>query len=210
MVHRFPRYEKLLGLYPKAYRDKYARPMTQTLADMLGDQTNTRGKILVWLRVSLDLPVSIMNQNSLALGGNDMRETPNYIRRNGIIASALLVPFVLAILAGSLDHQLHNSWLWRTPALVVWVALLPALAFLLAVSSYILYAASSSLRQNWMSRLFDIKHTWPVVLTGLVGLGIIGLVLFHDSAHCVADNPYKEAHNFNQTLQCTKRGFLGG
>jgi hypothetical protein len=164
MRNRFVIYQQLLKLYPKPYREKYAEQMVQTLSDMLEDQTSGSGKTLVWLRAYGDLPLTIISQSALALGDNFMTQTPTYIKRNGIIAALLLVPFVAAAIADSLDmainHQsLQHSWAWSMPVEMSWLLILPALAVLLALASYLCYAASPKSGAFTVRRLFATKRT---------------------------------------------------
>src|SRR5262249_42336425 len=124
-------------------------------------------------------------------------------------------PFAATITANGLDklinnHTLYNSWLWSRAALVMWVMVLPALAFTLALASYLLFVATNKSKQSFWRRVVDIRHTWPVLITGIIGLGIVFMLLFHDSAHCWVQNPVYFATKWHQTWQCTTSGFLGG
>lgn len=215
---RFKIYCQLLKLYPESYREKYAQQMTQTLGDMLEDQTSRRAKELVWFRAFADLPAKIISQNALALGGNLMSQTPNYIIRNSLIASLLIMPFFAALIANGLDkainhHDLHQSWVWSTPVLTGWILVLPALAFIICLVSYVLFVAKSTSNRSIAGRIFDLKRTWTIMLAGLIGLAIIFFLLFHDSAHCWLKGPshtFRNFHQLSETWQCTSEGFLGG
>jgi hypothetical protein len=184
---------------------------------MLDDQPSSFGRINVWLRAAIDLPISIINENTLAIGDNFMKDTPNYIKRNGIVSSILLLPFILAVASNSIDriffgHTLYQSWLWSRAAILTWIVILPALALALAISSYVTYLVTNHGRRklSLIQRLFDIKHTWPVILTGVFALGVVFILLFHDSAHCWRQNPIDFFTQWHQTWQCTAKGFLGG
>ena len=215
MPSRFPLYERFLSLYPKAYRDLYGRQMVQTLSDMLDDQPKTLGRLAVWTRVSADLPISVINQNALAFGGSFMHEMPGYIKRNAVISAVLLAPFMLAVTLNALDVALHGrnlyqSWAWATPVLTAWVLWLPVIAFLIACASYLQFALSKKSGTPLLRALFDVKRTWPIVLTGMTGLGILFILQFHDSAHCWIQNPVYFVTKFHQTWQCTADGYIGG
>jgi len=212
MANRFPRYTQLLRLYPKAYRDKYAPQMVQTLADMLDDQPNKYARLAIWLRIGVDLPVSIVHQNIMYIGEVSM---PTYIKRNGIIAGLLLVPFLLALIANALTatiyhRDLYNSVVWSTPVLTTWIIILPSLALLIALASYINFLQHSPKQTPFFQRLHNVKQVWPIALAGSCGLGILCLVAFHDSAHCPLQNPLHTITQPGKVWQCTTRGFLGG
>lgn len=203
---RFPRYERLLKLYPKPYRDRYADQMLQTLSDMLEDQPPGFSKVLVWWRVGRDLPLSIMHQNALAIGDNLMHETPRYVKRNGAVAGALLVPFFAALIANGLDKVINNqtlqgSWLWKMPALAVWVLYLPLVAFLLAGASYVRSVARHQ-KKPWLKRIFDVKHAWPIMLPAVLALGVLFVLAFHDSAQCVQHLPSYLVGHTREVWQC--------
>lgn len=214
MRSRFPKYERLLKCYPARYRKEYGGAMLQTLADMLDDQPTKAGKLRIWLRASIDLPASVAHQNIIALGDTFMHQTPQYIKRNGVIAGTLLIPFIAALTANGLDkvinnHTLYNSWVWGRLALTTWVIVLPALAFLLAFASYMLFVAKQS-KANIFSRLFDLRRVWPVAITGVIGLGILFMVCFHDSVHCWMQNPVHVVTQWHQTWSCVEQGSLFG
>lgn len=217
MPSRFPRYEKLLKLYPKAYRDKYGAEMLQTLEDMLDDQPSSSGRAMVWLRTCLDLPLNVLNQNTLAIGDNFIKETPDYIKQNGIFAGLLLVPFFLIVFVNAIDraifnHTLYHSWLWSQASIITWIVVFPSLAIAIAVYSYLTYLFSGSGKNKLSIRkkILDVRHTWPVIISGVFAAGVILILLFHDSAHCWRQSPVYFVTKWHQTWQCTIDGFLGG
>ena len=63
----FPLYRLFLHLYPKSYRKQYGEQMLQTLQDMVDDQTTFEERALLWLRVMLEMPVSIIQENVTAV-----------------------------------------------------------------------------------------------------------------------------------------------
>ena len=208
---RFPRYARLLRLYPTGYRKEYGDQMLQTLADMLDDPG--RSRVAVWVSTSLDFPFSVIKQQLSYTGEVMAHETPRYIKRNAAVGAVLLVPFFLALIANGLDkvindHTLYNSWLWHMPALAIWVLWLPAVAAIIALIGLLAFLRQRAKAEHthWYSPLVDFRHNWPVLAVALVGLGILGMVFFHDSVHCVAGNPIRELHNPHQTWQCIQRG----
>ena len=205
-------YRQLIKLYPKRYRARYANQIMQTLEDMLADQPNESARRLIWLQAYADLPSSIIQQHITILGGLFMDETPSYIKTNAIIGSGLMAPFFILVASGLLHNQhLTGNQIWM---LIVMICLLvlPAIAFLLNAGSYLkwLNTRSGNGRPNVWGRLFDVKHTWPMVTVGGLGLLLFLFVPFHDSAHCMVGNPVCIVHNPNETWQCVDHGFMGG
>jgi hypothetical protein len=206
---RFPHYRKLLQLYPANYRKRYGDQMLQTLADMLDDAPTRAQKLTVWSRVAFDTPVSVAKQQLIYTGEVMDHEMPSYIKRNAIISAALLVPFMLALIANSADQlangsTLYYSWLWRMPVLGIWVLYLPLAAAVIAFVSLAIFLKRTKHR-NWLRAVLDIRHDWPVVIVLLAGVSILGLVQLHDTVQCVAGNPLREAHQLHQTWQCVQQ-----
>lgn len=202
LARRFPRYAKLLSLYPRSYRKRYSHQMLQTLADMLDDPTADRWS--VWARTMADLPLSIGRQNLLYVGGIMKNETPHYVKRNSLISTALLVPFFVIVLSRTLQHNhLYSSYVLRS-SLYITLLIMPALAFLLSAYTFIRW---SRLRRIslWKS-LLDVRHTWMVVSIGALALLIAIFVPFHDSVHCINGNPVREFRGWHTTVRCIRQG----
>jgi len=191
LQQRFPLYSKLLKLYPETYRSAYEREVLQTTADML-DDTNSRVKrLIIWSHVAFDLPFSLSKQRLQYVGGIIQNETPNYIKRNGLIAGILLLPFFIALIANSLDkvinnHTLYHSWLWNFPTIGFWVLWLPEIALLLTIISIVIYLINGNGKKqsSWWKRALDLKHSWPVVIPAFLAFGILFILAFHDSTQC--------------------------
>jgi hypothetical protein len=206
---RFPVYSKILQLYPASYRQRYEKEMLQTTADMLDDAPSTLAKIGIWSRLALDLPLNVLKQQAVYAGGIMQDEMPHFVKRNGLISGVMLLPFFAALSANSLDklinnHTLFNSWLWRTPILGIWVIYLPTFALLLAGSTYLTYILKNPSKKSFINRILDIAHSWPVLLTGLIALGILFILVFHDSFRCWVQTPAHLASHWNQTWQCSQ------
>jgi hypothetical protein len=207
---RFPVYSKILGLYPKPYHRKYETEMLQTTADMLDDAPGLSAKLAIWGKIAVDLPVNITKQQLQYIGGIMQHETPQYIKRNSLIANTLLLPFFAALIANSLDkvinnHTLINSWLWKGPAIELWVLYLPEAALLLALASYIAYLRKGvgNKKSSVLTRVIDVKHLWPVVVPAAVAFGILCILAFHDSVQCWLQSPTHLAGHISQAWQCT-------
>ncbi|HEY5152687.1 MAG TPA: hypothetical protein VII55_01810, partial [Candidatus Saccharimonadales bacterium] len=54
--------------------------------------------------------------------------------------------------------------------------------------------------------LSDWQHNWPMLVIAALSLGIIALVLGHDSVHCVARNPIGELRHWHATFICIQTG----
>jgi hypothetical protein len=207
---RFPIYAALLKLYPSAHRKRYEQEILQTTADMLDDAPSRLTRVRVWTHVAFDLPLNIVRQQ-VSYGGDVMsNETPRYLKRSSLIAGALLLPFILALLANGLSklinkHGLDHSWLWKSPAIGIWILYLPEVALLLALATYIVYIVKGTdgTTRSWLKSAVDVRHVWPIMLPAVLALGVLFLVAFHDSVQCWAQNPVHAVTHMQQTWQCT-------
>ena len=213
---RFPRYSKILGLYPNSYKKEYGQQIMQTTADMLDHAKTDRQKIAIWSKVALDLPLNISKQQLQLVGGTYMKETPNYIKIMGILTGVLVLPFFAAIIANGLDkllnnHTLYNSWVWRYDYIRLWVLVLPAIAATLAIFSLLYYVIHSPTKSsgNKFKLVFDLKHNWPIMASGLIALGILFFLRFHDSAPCwIQQIPRHYLSHQNQGQVCHSYNYV--
>jgi hypothetical protein len=217
MPSRFPIYERLLCLYPRRYREQYGHQMLQTLGDMLDDAQGTKARFRVWSKTITDMPVSAAQAQLQYSRAAVPSEAPRYIQRGSLLATLLVAPFFVALIANAADkvlngQTLYNTWLWRMPALSVWVLWLPLAALVVALRAYLLHTCrlAASGPGTWVYRMFDVKRAWPVMLPGIAAMGTLFILLFHDSAHCWVQNPIWFVTRLHQTWQCTSNGFLGG
>lgn len=203
---RFPHYSKLLALYPAAYRKKYGEQMLQTLADMLDDASSPASRAAIWTRTVLDLPISLIHQQLSYASHAFAQETPSYVKRNALIAALLLVPFFVIVVANDLTaHGLYRTWLWHDHVLFAWIVALPALALGISLVTFIGWLVQNRRKQSFWRNVLDVRHSWPLLVVGVIGLGIIGLVLFHDSVHCLTGNPIREVRNPRATWHCIEQ-----
>jgi len=205
LKHRFPRYSRLLWLYPAGYRMQYEEQMLQTLADMLDDPG--RSKASIWARTVLDLPVSAIYQQLSYEGGIMKNETPSYMKRSALLGSIMLLPFWAVVIINSLNnHSIPSSHDWELTYKLLLVGL-PVIAFLLNIAAFWRWVATRhKLGTSYLKSLFDFRHNWTVLVVAGLGLLIALFVPFHDSVHCLTGNPVRELHNPHQTLQCILRG----
>lgn len=204
---RYRTYQKLLYLYPAAYRKAYGEQMLQTLADMLDDTPSQSQKRAIWTRTLLDLPLSVMRQQLIYTGDVMTNDTPKYVKTSALIGAALLVPFFVLVIAHSLDSNLQQSVFWHYHVLFTFFVLLPGIAFLLAAVAFTSWLVERHHidKKSWLRELMDIRRNWALFAVLILGLGIIGLVYGHDSVHCVTGNPVREIHNPRQTLHCIEQ-----
>lgn len=203
LTKRFPRYSRLLSLYPPAYRQKYSEQMLQTLADMLDDGDNTRS--LVWIRTVLDFPFSLLKQNVLTMGDIMTHETPDYVRHSSLAGALLLTPFFTFLALDSVtSHSLYSSWFWHPWVIAGWLIIMPAVAAIICGSAFIYWSCQR--RQGFVKNLFDWRRNWPLLGIVIIGLTVIVFAFGHDSVHCVSHNPIPELRYWHTTLTCLRNG----
>jgi len=206
LIKRFPRYSKLLYLYPVSYREQYGEQMLQTLADMLDDPQQSRAS--TWVRISLDFPLSVVKQQVTYTGEAMATTMPSYIKRNAVLGAWLVAPFFLfIILNGILGDRLYHSWFWHTRVLFIWLIVLPSLAVLFNLVSWLRWVQSRrrETKKGTVAILADVRRSWPALAMVVMGVGILGIVFFHDSVHCITGNPIRELHNPSQTWHCVQQ-----
>lgn len=205
LYERFPVYSKILKLYPAAYQQRYGEQMMQTLADMLDDAPSPFHRSVIWLRTIVDLPASLAHQQVHYAGNVLSEETPRFVKRNVLVSLGLFAPFVaIVIINDATAHGLYGTWLWSVDVLTTWIVVLPALGFLLSALTLLVWLAQNR-KQGVLRSLSDVRHNWPMTLAALFGFGILVLVFFHDSVHCVMGNPVRELRSFHDTWRCIQQ-----
>lgn len=207
-------YSKLIKLYPKKYKEKYGDQIIQTTEDMLNNTTGQYSKILIWIKVFFDLPFNILKQHILNINYILANETPSYIRQTSIVSNIFILPFLILLIINELDiiihgSNLYSSWFWRMPILGIWVLWMPAVSFATTVISYLTYIFKNGI-DGMLKNIFYIRQTWIVLIPAFLAFGILFMLAFHDSTHCVVQHPYFIFTKFHQTMQCISNGFLGG
>jgi hypothetical protein len=208
LTKRFPRYSKLLHLYPISYRKQYGEQMLQTLADML-DNSSSSARAGIWLRTAIDTPLSIVQQQAILTGRVMAQDMPRYVKRNSLVAALFLLPFFSILTINSLvPERLYHSRLWQANILFAWIVAMPAAALVLSGVTFLVWLFQQSRKKqgNWLKSIFDFRHNWPMLAAVIVGAGILGLVFFHDSTRCVAGNPFREAQEWHETIRCLRTG----
>ncbi|HET9721549.1 MAG TPA: hypothetical protein VFP32_00780 [Candidatus Saccharimonadales bacterium] len=129
-------------------------------------------------------------------------QTPDYVKRNSIISGILIAPFFIFVIVNDLDnHKLPSTPGWNVLYLSMILGL-PVAAMILSVVTWVKLAWSDKKRRSFL----NLRLSWPIITTTVLALIIVLFVPFHDSTHCVAGNPIKEARNFDQTWHCVWRG----
>lgn len=202
-------YKWLLRLYPGRYHKEYSEQMLLTAQDMLDNASSRVGRIGVWIKLYADLSFSIFKEQLATTTDVLFHETPNYMKKSAIVSSILLLPFFFFLIINSLfAHRLYHTWVWSTPILFEWIVVLPALALLISAVVFTVWLLTQQERNKlvFWRNILDVRHNWPVLLTGFMGLFIILVVFGHDSVHCVMHNPVQEIRNWRDTLRCIQQG----
>jgi len=200
-------YQKLLGMYPKSYRKDYAAEMAQTLQDMLLDQPKRSQRAMIWIAAFAELPLHVIRHNVSVVEHAYSTDMPTYIKRNTRLSASLILPFIVLLTVNELrPSALPTAPGWTDMYRLLAIGL-PAVAFLLSVATMLRwFVATPTAPISKTSRaLTDIKHNWPIALVGSFALLVVVFMLGHDSAHCIAGNPIKEARNITTTLHCIEQ-----
>lgn len=92
VIGRYRRwYARLLRLYPRPFRQRFAEPMAQTFADLCRERTDVnRGLLGVAIRMFAETSVGIIRENLAHM----TMQTKNYLRWVLVTAVVLLIPFL--------------------------------------------------------------------------------------------------------------------
>ena len=197
-------YELFLKLYPERYQEKYAREMLQTMRDIISHESKTRSAIVL-LKDILITPLNAGEQYIIYFSEN-RHVTPKTVV--SLVALFLLLPFFLSIVMDEVTEfvsggHLYNTWLWSRPVLLVWIVLLPLLSLTISLLIYILSLIRQARKDKKITPLS--KRYWLVFVTIILSLGILVIVVFHDSTHC-----WFSKTEISNVLTCTESGILGG
>ncbi|HVV25961.1 MAG TPA: hypothetical protein VHC21_02935 [Candidatus Saccharimonadales bacterium] len=213
LERRFPIYSRILKLYPPAYRQQYGEQMLQTLADMLDHEPSPLRRLRTYLRLAVDVPVTLTSQQVRYAGRAFFDETPVYVRRNTFISFAFFLPFLLIAITNDLAaHGFYHTWLWSFGVLLTWIIVLPSIGLIISLVTFAAWLIDRRKhnRQPWARTLFDFAHNWPMLALSGLGVLILLLVFFHDSAYCVIDNPARAVTHAHQTMHCVENGSILG
>jgi len=201
---RFPRYNKLLSLYPLPYRQHYRTELLQTVSDMLDNAPSRTAKMAVWLRVASDLPLSLSKENLAFIGGIMTNQTPAYVKATAILGGLLTLAFFVIVIAAGINGNLHESFWWHPNVLLTWLVILPGIAFLLSCAAFLswLNQRKKQEKKRFLQELFDLRRNWLLLAVIAVSFGIVTLAFGHDTGHCVNGNPLREIRNAHGVWSC--------
>jgi hypothetical protein len=183
--------------------------MLHTTEDMLNDATSPIARLNVWLKIGADLPINIARQQLMDARMYGFGNAPHYLRNCTFLAAILLMPFFAALSANGLDKvlfnsTLQNSWVWHRPIIGLWILYFPLMASLLILSSYVAYIIRNEGGVKlFRSRLFNIHMLWVTLMVGFIAIGILSVVIFHDSGQCWMHSPQYDVTHFKHALRCT-------
>lgn len=149
-------YARLLNLYPRPFRDRFAEPMTQTFTDLARERTDAnRGLLGFVLGTFAEATTAIMRENMTHL-----MQTRNYFRWVLVTAAVLAVP----ALAMAFNLALPDPGSGTDG--VNWGPMDFAIMGVLVLGSGLLYEYASS-------RGGSIAHRAAVAIAVLAGFGLV-------------------------------------
>lgn len=156
-VGRYRRwYGRLLHLYPRPFRDRFAEPMTQTFTDLARERTDAgRGLTGFALGTFAETATQIMRENMTQL-----MQTTNYLRWVAVTAAVLAIPaLAMAFNLGVPDPGSGNDGL-------NWGPMDFAIVGVLVLGAGLLFEYAST-------RAGSIAHRAAVAVAVAAGLGLI-------------------------------------
>jgi len=171
---RFKGYARLLSLYPAGYRKRYGEQLLQTIADMVDDAPSASEKFIVWLRISLDFPVTVCKEHFQVIGDRMNTNKSYNAGRNTFVSAGL---FLLPIIMLTVNRMLMLSGPGRgipTYYLVVASSIFPILAIVVAGSAmYRLLRGNKATRPN-------LRQIAPLAFVCLASLVFLSWILLED------------------------------
>ena len=157
VIGRYRRwYGRLLLLYPRQFRDRFAEPMTQTFADLARDRTDANRSLIGFaLGTFAETSVQIMRENMTQLV-----QTTNYLRWVAVTAVVLAIPaLAMAFNLAIPDPGSGNDG-------VNWGPMDFAIVGVLVLGAGLLFEYAST-------RSGSVAHRAAVAIAVLAGLGLI-------------------------------------
>lgn len=203
-------YKKLLFLYPEQFRRKYGQQLLQTFDDILANEPSKFNRIGLCVKEIFIMPINIVEQHLINISRRGGLQKKTVV---SIVAFTLLVPFILSLMSDEIAESLYgqhlfNTWLWSAPVLITWVIILPLISLVISLLTYLISVFRTSKKNGALS--LQLRRSWPIITTFSLSLGILLIVVFHDSAHCWLGNPINEVSHLSNTIRCTTRGLMGG
>ncbi|GEM_PF-2097844 len=94
-------YSSLIRLYPQAFQKQYSTTMQQTFADMLAAEETELGRLSVWARALVDLPLSAVKEH--VTNGEDFHMN----RNTKFVLTGSLIAIIIVGLASFWEGSLH-------------------------------------------------------------------------------------------------------
>jgi hypothetical protein len=171
---RFKVYSRLLSLYPTSYRKHYGEQLLQTIADMVDDAPSAPEKFNVWLRISLDFPITVCREHIQVIGDRMNAKKQYNVGRNTLVSTGL---FLLPIIILTVNRMLMISGPGRNiPSYYLAIASnsFPTLAIVLA--GFTLYRL---LRGHKATRP-TLRQVAPLVVVCLLSLLFLAWAISED------------------------------
>jgi|GEM_PF-2720969 len=176
-ARRFRIYRRLLNLYPAAFRREYGEQLLQTIADMVDDAPSPAERFAVWLRISLDFPLTVCKEHFQVIGDRMKAKKQQGVGRVTLISTAL---FLLPIIIVTINRLLMLSGPRRgvpTYYLIVTSAIFPLLAVALAGSTLLrLWRGNGAVRPS-------LRQAGPLVFILLASLVLLCWIISQDISY---------------------------
>jgi hypothetical protein len=168
-------YRRLLGLYPRNFRERFGDSMEQTFDDLRRERSASGGgmlRLVVWLFAETSL--GVVRENVAALS----RARPAHHHRYALIGLLLFLPIAilvaaiwldLAVVRDLLTHEDDRPNLLGWTVIVGWLLVLP-LAFVLALLPMLRKGPNRKRRLYALNLLVCVVISIPIATT-LYGLG---------------------------------------
>jgi len=185
-------YERLLQVYPRAYRQRFGLEMRQVLRDIYREHTEaSRPAWLLWGRTLADLGMGAVTQHSEVIRSKMVMKqyfSNSANQKSFLWGVALMVPAGLFFLFASMSSLLNYSYLnnikYKGATLYLFLTCLIVLP-LLAVTINILPLAHQVVqkKEGIISLAFIKRNFWTFAVM-IVGLGWIAFLFGHDTVGC--------------------------
>jgi hypothetical protein len=192
-------YRKLVHLYPKAFRERFAEAMMQTFDDLCCEKQHEQGGSMVSFALGMfsDTAISIIGEY-LEIMTNTIKNTP--IEILGLI---LLIPFSLLFLAGMAWQLLNALGYAGSPDLGAFIPnrdagyalifIFPLIAFLINFITLIVGAIRAG-PSAALSIQFAKTHLFTLVIV-VLSAGATLFIFGHDVIPCFVHGVLREGPN---------------
>lgn len=162
-------YKKLLGLYPRAFRERLGESMEQTFNDLCNERKRQteRGLFGFVLRVFVETSIGVIKEHILQITqGDTMKTIATDLRSAALISFILVLPFM--ILEWVNHRNLHESF---PIALFGFLWLLPMAFIVILVPIVRTVRAGNGITTNSINLLFRVAFL--ALIATVWGWGVI-------------------------------------